>query len=67
VQKSDLTLALWTGENGNAHPHSFKDLSHDSQFKKLVKLIENKRYLFARKFEKKCDLSPLKPYLPWIN
>ena len=67
VTKKDTTLAIWTGENGNAHPHSFFDLNKDPHASKLFKALENKRYLFARKIEKKCDLSPLKPYLPWIN
>lgn len=66
ITKKDMTLAIWTGENANAHPHSFKDLKNDPNVKRLIKTIENKRYLFARKFEKKCNLSELKPYLPWV-
>lgn len=67
VQKQDLTLAIWTGENGNAHPHSFTNLKHDAHREKLISAIERKRFLFARKFEKKCNLSLLKPYLPWVG
>ncbi len=67
VTKKDTTLAIWTGQNGNSHPHSFTDLKNDPYARRLIKAIENRRYLFARKFEKKCDLSILKPSLPWAS
>lgn len=65
VVKKDITLCIWNGVD--AHPHSFTDLATDMHLSKLIKIIENQRFLFARKFDKTCDLSALKGYLPWIE
>ena len=62
VVKKDTTLCIWNGVD--AHPHSFTHLPSDPHWSKLIKVIEDKRFLFARKFDKLCDLSPLKQYLP---
>ncbi len=67
VKKQDATLVLWTGEHGNAHPHSFINLAQDPYLPKIIKALQSKRFLFARKFEKNCDLSPLKDYLSCID
>ena len=65
VTKKDMTLVIWSKEHANTHPHSFRKLENDSQLSRLIGAITDKKFLFARKFEKKCDLSLLKPYLMW--
>ncbi len=63
VIKKDATLCIW---EGGRHPHEFRNLARDPHTKDLIKLIERQRFLFARKFHEKCDLSMLKKYLPTI-
>ncbi len=63
VEKKDLTMVVWTGDK---HPHEFSNLSKDPYKDDLLKVINKKRFLFARKF-KRCDLSLLKELLPWVE
>lgn len=62
VNKQDHTLVLWPVPS--PHPHMFTDLNHDEHRQELVEAIINKRYLFCRKFDSNCDLTPLKQYMP---
>lgn len=64
ICKKDTTLCIWNG--GDAHPHTFTDLTNDQYWPRLMRVIKHKRFLFARKFDKECDLQPLKPYLSFI-
>lgn len=63
VIAKDATLCIW---EGGSHPHEFKNLTNDCYTQKLIQLIQEKRFLFARKFHKKCDLSLLHIYLPEV-
>ena len=48
------------------NPWTFKNVSTDPHFNKLIDAIQG-NYLFARKFAKKCDLSPLKKYVTFFQ
>ena len=63
VIKKETTLCVWTGDK---HPHEFKSLTTDKHSKRLLQRVSQRKFLFGRKFSKKCDLSPLKKYLPDI-
>lgn len=62
VVSTDLTFVHWIGTGG--HPHLFKELTKDPSTDRLLSCIENKRFLFARKFSKGCDLTPLHRLIP---
>ncbi len=64
IEKKDLTMVIWTG---GKHPHEFTNLTRDHFWAHLLGAINTKKYLFARKFNKHCDLSPLKELLPWVE
>lgn len=65
VVPRDTTFVLWP-QKPSPHPLTFRDLKSDPNFPLLVDAIQ-KKYLFARKFAKECDLSPLKPYISLLN
>lgn len=65
VMPQDSTLTLWSA--GRAHPHTFYYLQTDPYFKVLIEEIGAKRMLFARKFSKECDLTPLKAYIDFMK
>ena len=66
VIKKDATLVLWDDE-GEAHPHTFVDLTTDIFFTKLLTALSEQKALFARKFSRECDLSLCLPSYPGLK
>ncbi len=58
-----LTLEFWCPDCISS-PYFFENLNDGHYFTLLVKAINDKSYLFARKFSKSCNLSRLHDYLP---
>jgi Core-2/I-Branching enzyme len=63
VNKRDHTLIFWPKKK-QAHPYSFSNLTDNALTPAIIEAIVNKTHLFSRKFDKDCDLSPLKKYMP---
>lgn len=60
INKRDHTLVLWPEPLPRSNPHTFTNVKQDPHTPELMKAIVHKEYLFARKFDKNCDLTPLK-------
>lgn len=65
VIKRNTTLDIW--HYGEQSPYTFTDLATDRHMNDLIIAINEKKFLFARKFGVHCDLLPLLPYLSWAN
>lgn len=60
IVQSNLTYVKWPWDGkARSHPHLFCDLQSDPYLDELKEAIEQETYLFARKFSKESDLSPL--------
>lgn len=66
IIKQNTTLDFWPKKGKKSHPHTFEQLTSDAHLNELIASITRKERLFARKFAKRCDLSPLKPYVSCI-
>ncbi len=62
VEQTDRTFTVWP-KSGLSHPISFKKIKRNKFTPLLMDAIKEKKYLFARKFDKTCNLNDLKHYL----
>lgn len=62
IEQTDRTLAVWP-KQGIVHPVNFKKLKQNKYTPLLIDAIKEEKYLFARKFDKTCNLNDLKRYL----
>lgn len=63
IEPIDRTLVVWP-KPGVVHPVNFKKIKGNKYTPLLINAIKEKKYLFARKFDKTCNLDYLKRYLP---
>ena len=66
VMRKDMTYVDWTRRSRvpktHPYPYYFYDMTNPEDYNMIVQAIE-KGFLFARKFTKDCDLSPLDKHL----
>lgn len=71
VVNQQTTYDDWIATTSNSHPFTFTDLTDQRQSKLITQVLQKKLYcqrflyLFGRKFDKGCDLSPLDTYLAY--